>query len=68
MASYSAPEAQGSRERDGQELHFLARLLDLNKKYAEEEQLTGAAAEAAEKKKAKRGGKKKDGGAGLFGA
>jgi len=44
----------------------LARLLDLNKKYAEEEQLTGAAAEAAEKKKAKRGGKKKDAGKGLF--
>jgi len=44
----------------------LARLLDLNKKYAEEEQLTGAAAEAAEKKKAKRGGKMKDAGKGLF--
>ncbi len=32
----------------------LARLLDLNNKYAEEEQLTGAAADAAEKKKAQK--------------
>jgi hypothetical protein len=39
----------------------LARLLELNKKRAEEEKLSGAAAEAKKKKKAKRGRAKKAG-------
>ena len=45
----------------------LAKLLELNKKRAEEEKLSGAAAEAKEKK-AKRGGRKKaaEGGTALF--